>query len=133
MATKPRKTTTTTRRKPAAKARTSGLDTSTALSIGGAVLAVGAAIAGFIARRQIAAYVAPGSAEHRAPDLAPDQPHNDGTTRAPVDFRPDMDAPMSLAEREALRPATGPAPSLVAEAGTMNSQTGAGIEDENNV
>ena len=123
MATKPRKT--TTKRKPAAQRRESRLDTSTALSIGGAVLAVGAAVAGFLARRQIAAFVAPGTAEHQAPDLALDQPHNDGATRAPVDFRPDMDAPMSPAEREALRPATGPAPTMVADAGTMNSQTGA--------
>jgi hypothetical protein len=123
MATKPRKT--TTNRKPAAKTTARKVDTSTALSIGGAVLAVGAAVAGFLARRQIAAYVAPGSAEHQAPDLALDKPHNDGSVRAPVDFRPDMDAPMSPAERDALRPATGPAPSLVAQQGEMNSQTGA--------
>ncbi|MEG3088018.1 hypothetical protein [Sphingomonas sp. PB4P5] len=120
MANKPRKT--TTKRKPAPRAK---VDASTALSIGGALLAVGAAVAGFLARRQIAAYVAPGSAEHEAPDLALDQPHNDGSARAPVDFRPNMDAPMSPAEREALRPATGPAPTMVAPQGEMNSQTGA--------
>ncbi|MEN2787152.1 hypothetical protein ACFOKI_04465 [Sphingomonas qilianensis] len=97
----------------------------TALSIGAVVLTIGAAVAGFLSRRRIADLVAPGSAEHQAPDLALDQPHNDGSVRAPVDFRPDMDAPMSAAEREALRPATGPAPSLVADRGEMNSQTGA--------
>lgn len=36
-----------------------------------------------------------------------------GSGRAPTAFRPDMDAPMTPAEREALRPATGPGPSLV--------------------
>ncbi|WP_260599744.1 hypothetical protein [Sphingomonas endolithica] len=113
-------------RKPAAKAAPARtFDTTTVLSIGGALVAVGAAVAGFLARRQISAWVAPGSAEHAAPDLAADKPHPGPDDRAPVAFRPDMDAPMSPAEREALRPATGPAPSLVAEAGTMNSQTGA--------
>ncbi|WP_425230685.1 hypothetical protein [Sphingomonas sp.] len=54
---------------------------------------------------------------HGAPDLAaggdlgPDH-------RAPAAFRPDIDAPMTPAEREALRPATGPAPSLVSAEGT---------------
>lgn len=124
MATKP------TTRKPAPKrksapARGAAFDTTTMLSIGGALLAVGAAVAGFLARRRISALVAPGSAEHAAPDLAPGKPHPGPGDRAPLAFRPDMDAPMSPAEREALRPATGPAPSLVAEAGTMNSQTGA--------
>ena len=47
---------------------------------------------------------------HAAPDLAADAAP---TERAPVAFRPDMDAPMTAAEREALRPATGPAPTLV--------------------
>ena len=53
-----------------------------------------------------------GQEGHAAPDLTagadlgPDH-------RAPEAFRPDMDAPMTAAEREALRPATGPAPSMV--------------------
>ncbi|HEU0045876.1 hypothetical protein [Sphingomonas sp.] len=57
-----------------------------------------------------------GQEGHPVPDLAagndigPDH-------RAPEAFRPDMDAPMTAAEREALRPATGPAPSLVAPQG----------------
>lgn len=115
-----------------------------ALSAGAAVLAIGAGIAGFLARRQIAAWATDGAAkisnevsnlktstaandtaEHAAPDLAADKPHPTENDRAPLDFRPNMDAPMSEAEREALRPATGPAPSLVAEQGEMNSQTGA--------
>lgn len=57
-----------------------------------------------------------GDEGHAAPDLAaggdlgPDH-------RAPEAFRPDMDAPMTAAEREALRPATGPSPSLVSDEG----------------
>lgn len=115
-------------RKPAARkpaSRGSALNTSTILSVGAAVLTVGAAVAGWLARRQIAAWAAPGSAEHEAPDLALDRPRPNGDDRAPVDFRPDIDAPMSPAEREALRPASGSAPSLVEDRGGMNSQTGA--------
>ena len=73
----------------------------------------------------IAAWASPDDAEHKAPDLALDRPRPTADARAPVDFRPDMAAPISASEREALRPATGPAPSMVAEAGTLNSQTGA--------
>lgn len=57
-----------------------------------------------------------GEEGHAAPDLiagndlGPDH-------RAPAAFRPDIDAPMTPAEREALRPATGPAPSLIADRG----------------
>ncbi len=51
---------------------------------------------------------------HAAPDLAADATPGE---RAPAAFRPDMDAPMSAAEREALRPASGPSPTLV-DAGT---------------
>lgn len=125
-------------RKPSAKTQASTRSSGNrALSTGAAVLAIGAGIAGFLARRQIAAWASPDAAagrassvagdtaEHEAPDLALDKPHPSENDRAPVDFRPDMNAPMSEAEREALRPATGPAPSLVSEAGTMNSQTGA--------
>lgn len=50
--------------------------------------------------------------EHVPTDLTGD--HQPGAhDRAPPAFRPDMDARMSAAEREALRPATGPGPSLV--------------------
>lgn len=44
--------------------------------------------------------------EHIPTDLAGDGPHPGPDDRAPVAFRPDMDAPMSAAEREAMRPAT---------------------------
>jgi hypothetical protein len=57
-----------------------------------------------------------GNEGHPVPDLAAG---NDvgPTHRAPEAFRPDMDAPMTAAEREALRPATGPSPSLVSNEG----------------
>jgi hypothetical protein len=42
-------------------------------------------------------------------------------TRAPDAFRPDPTAVPTAEEREALRPATGPAPTLVADRGTLNS------------
>lgn len=61
--------------------------------------------------------------EHAAPDLAPDAP-TPGTDRAPDAFRPDPTAPVPASEREALRPATGPAPTLVEDRGGMNAQTG---------
>ena len=51
---------------------------------------------------------------HAAPDLAADVAPG---SRAPEAFRPDIDAPMTPAEREALRPATGPSPSLVSDEG----------------
>jgi hypothetical protein len=64
-----------------------------------------------------------GGAEHAAPDLAADR--TVGSERAPDAFRPDPTAPVPASEREALRPATGPGPSLVATRGEMANQTGA--------
>ncbi|GAA4780950.1 hypothetical protein GCM10023219_31350 [Stakelama sediminis] len=46
---------------------------------------------------------------HAAPDLTGDA-HPDGTSRAPDHFRPDGDAPVPKSDRDALRPATVPAP-----------------------
>ena len=60
-------------------------------------------------------------AEHAAPDLALDTPRPGADDRAPEAFRPDPTAVPTKAERESLRPATGPAPSLVADRGTLNS------------
>lgn len=96
-----------------------------------AVTAIGGLAAGVAAALKLGwldrFFVAPGDsggAEHAAPDLAPDAP-TPGTTRAPEAFRPDPTAPLSAADREALRPATGPAPTLSATAGEMANQTGA--------
>lgn len=65
------------------------------------------------------------NAEHDAPDLAADAP-TPGTDRAPDAFRPDPTAAVPASEREGLRPATGPAPSLAASRGEMANQTGIG-------
>lgn len=54
------------------------------------------------------------AAEHAATDLAADEPVTK-FSRAPDAFRPDPTAVPTAAEREALRPATGPAPSLAAD------------------
>ncbi len=62
----PKRTAAKASRKPAARksaGRGSALNTSTALSIGAAVLTVGAAVAGWLARRQIAAWAATGADE----------------------------------------------------------------------
>ena len=72
-----------------------------ALSIGAALVGVGAAVAGVFAWLRLR----PDAEGHAAPDLEGDQ-HPDGSERAPVAFRPDIDAPMTAAERQALRPAT---------------------------
>ena len=63
-------------------------------------------------------------AEHAAPDLAP-AAATPGTARAPEAFRPDPTAPVPDSEREALRPATGPAPTMSPVRGEMANQTGA--------
>ena len=57
------------------------------------------------------------AAEHVPTDLTGDgHPGND--SRAVEAFRPDPTAVPSEAEKEALRPATGPAPTLVADRGS---------------
>jgi hypothetical protein len=93
--------------RPAAKpaARSPGIG---ALSIGALLVAAGAALVGAVVRARQS-----GGAEHEAPDLALDQPRPGADDRAPIAFRPDPTAPVSAAERESLRPATGPAPSMV--------------------
>lgn len=85
-------------------ARTLGL-----LTLGGLLVAGGA----YLARRIVSAQ-GPSGAEHAAPDLALDAPRPGPDDRAPEAFRPDPTAPVPESEREALRPATGPAPTLVA-------------------
>ena len=58
---------------------------------------------------------------HAAPDLEGDT-HPGPNDRAPDHFRPDPTAPVSAEDREALRPATGPAPSFAADRGGVRSQ-----------
>ena len=61
------------------------------------------------------------AAEHVPTDLLSDAPVTAGT-RAPEAFRPDPTAVPTAEEREALRPATGPAPTLVADRGSGHSE-----------
>lgn len=77
------------------------------LSIGAALVGVGAAVSGVFAWLRLRA----DPEGHDAPDLTGDR-HPDGSERAPAAFRPDIDAPMTAAEREALRPPEG-IPTLV--------------------
>lgn len=61
------------------------------------------------------------AAEHIPTDLLAD--HQPGPTdRAPDAFRPDPTAVPTAEERESLRPATGPAPTLVADRGSGFSE-----------
>lgn len=57
------------------------------------------------------------AAEHVPTDLMGDA-HPGSDSRPPEAFRPDPTAVPTAEEREALRPATGPAPSMVAERGS---------------
>lgn len=89
----------------------------------GATAALGALAAGVIAAFHFGKVAGPGNAEHDAPDLSPDAPTPgaDGR-RAPEAFRPDPTAPVPASEREGLRPATGPSPSMVADRGELRGQ-----------
>jgi hypothetical protein len=58
---------------------------------------------------------------HAVPDLEGDT-HPGPNDRAPEHFRPDPTAPVSAADREALRPATGPAPGFAANRGDLRSE-----------
>ena len=117
--------TNTKRRKTADKARkrdthsgTSGRTVAIGVAAGlGAIAAIVAGFVGLTRRR-------PDGAGHSAPDLAADAP-SVGAERAPEAFRPDPTAPVPDSEREALRPATGPGPSMTAIRGEMANQTGA--------
>jgi len=60
------------------------------------------------------------AAEHSAPDLAPGAAVS-ADARAPEAFRPDPTAVPTAEEREALRPATGPAPGFAADRGDFAS------------
>lgn len=64
-----------------------------------------------IAAWTLAARRAPGEG-HSAPDLDRDTPRPTASDRAPAHFRPDPTAAVPAEDREALRPATGPSPSL---------------------
>ncbi len=99
------------------------ISANTAWSIGAVVVAAGAGLAAFLTRGRIAGALAKasGTAEGHVPtDLL--DPHRNADDRAVADFRPDMDAVMTAAEREALRPPVGK-PSMTASNGSMNAMT----------
>lgn len=93
---------------------------SVAIRVAAGLGAIAAIVAGFVGLTRRT----PRGAEHPAPDLAADAPPV-GSARAPEAFRPDPTAPVPASEREALRPATGPGPSMTAMRGEMANQTGA--------
>lgn len=90
---------------PVPSAHTFGLLTVAAAVVGGGA---------YLARRLVKRGAFAGNAEHSAPDLALDKPHPGPKDRAPDAFRPDPTAPVPANEREGLRPATGPGPTMVA-------------------
>ncbi len=98
--------------------RTAGVSTLRTAALAVTGIAVGL-VGVFLARRRPG-----GTAEHAAPDLALDKPHPGPNDRAPDAFRPDPTAAVPASEREGLRPATGPAPSLVEPRGGVASATG---------
>lgn len=105
-----------TARKPRATRRASAPEPKRGLfgyALGAASIAAGALLTVFVARE--VRKRTPGSAEHVPTDLLGDT-RPAPTDRAPDAFRPDPTAPVPASEREGLRPATGPAPTLVTPA-----------------
>ncbi|MEG3176323.1 hypothetical protein U1872_08790 [Sphingomonas sp. RB3P16] len=119
----PAKSNSTAKRAPArtAEATTPAIRSTAAWSIGAVVVAAGAGLAAFLSRGRIAAILNAGREEGHVPtDLL--DPKRNADDRAVADFRPDMDAVMTAAEREALRPPVGK-PSMTASNGSMNAMT----------
>ena len=87
------------------------------------MLAAGAGLFAFLTRGRIAELISPAPREGHVPtDLL--DPNRNADDRAIADFRADMDAPLSDADRAALAPATGPSPSLVEDRGSLRSEVG---------
>lgn len=93
-----------------------------AWSIGAVALAAGAGLVVLLTRGRIAGLLGGAAEEGHVPTDLLDPDHN-ADDRAIAAFRPDMNAAMTAGERAALAPATGPAPTLVADRGSMNGQT----------
>lgn len=109
MAATPKRKTTSSRKSPAkARGKTASASSATvAWSLGAVVLAAGAGLVAFLTRGRIAAALAGDAGEGHVPtDLL--DPGHQSDDRATVDFRPDMDAPMTASDRAALAPATIP-------------------------
>ena len=95
-------------------------DPTLGITLGAVALLVGGIATALVRGRRDVAGTDTG--EHVPTDLMGDT-HPDGSERAVDAFRPDPTAPVPEAMRESLRPATGPAPSLVLDRGNMNNQT----------
>ncbi len=67
-------------------------------------------------------FAAAGTVEYLAPDLGLDRPRPGAVGRAPVAFRPDPTAPVPSSEREALRPATVPAPTFAQQVDVVETR-----------
>jgi hypothetical protein len=117
MSKKPKRRHAPARRTPAHDHATRNRTIVAVTALGAVAAGIGAAIGMGLFDRFFA-----GDAEHAAPDLAADAP-TPGTNRAPDAFRPDPTAPVPASEREALRPATGPSPTLVADRGELAGMT----------
>lgn len=90
-----------------------------AFAVGAAAWAWGAGHRGDRIKRRLGGGAA---GEHVPTDLLGDAPPRAGD-RAPAAFRPDPTAIPTADEREALRPATGPAPTLAADRGSGMSDS----------
>lgn len=88
-------------RKATAKPAARNVRSSTLLSVGALIVAAGATLTGFLARRQIAAWAEFPSEGYRPDDLYGDE-RPAPEDRAPDHFRPDATAPLSPADRAAL-------------------------------
>lgn len=112
-------------RKTAAKPKSAPAKSNTlAWSLGGLALAAGAGLVVFLTRGRIGTLLAGEARGGHVPTDLLDPDRVPGEDRAPVAFRPDMSAPMTPAERAALAPATGGAPSLVGDRGAIRSEVG---------
>jgi len=92
---------------PAARKPSTASRALSVFSIGALAVAAGAGVIELVRR------LTARSEGHDAPDLALDRPHPGPDQRAPEAFRPDPTAPLTAADRDALRPATMPAPRVV--------------------
>lgn len=120
----PRRTRTTT---ASNKSNTTDQTSNTLLwTIGAAVVTGGAYLARSSLKRVWDGLSSPRNAEHAAPDLALDAPRPGTGDRAPDAFRPDPTAAVPASEREGLRPATAPAPTMVAGQPTQLDRIGGG-------
>ncbi|WBH15495.1 hypothetical protein [Sphingomonas radiodurans] len=110
----------TKKRQPARPAKADHTQRNVAIGVATVVGAVATGLASALHFGLFDRFVGPNDG-HAAPDLEGDT-HPGPDDRAVDHFRPDPTAPVSAADREALRPATGPAPGFAANRGGVRSQ-----------